>query len=147
MALAYRAGVALKDMEFVQYHPTGLPGTGILITEAARGEGGHLKNAEGERFLTTRDYGVGQKAELGPRDMISRAITQEIAAGRGVSLPGKTGEFVHLDLRHIGAAKIDSRLPFVRELARTYIGVDPVREPIPVRPVLHYMMGRRGYRY
>jgi len=141
MALAYRAGVALKDMEFVQYHPTGLPGTGILITEAARGEGGHLKNAEGERFLTTRDYGVGQKAELGPRDMISRAITQEIAAGRGVSLPGKTGEFVHLDLRHLGAAKIDSRLPFVRELARTYIGVDPVREPIPVRPVLHYMMG------
>ena len=83
MALAYREGVALKDMEFVQYHPTGLPGTGILITEAARGEGGHVKNSEGERFLVTRDYGVGTKAELGPRDMISRAIVQEIEAGRG----------------------------------------------------------------
>ncbi len=84
MALAYRAGVPLKDMEFVQYHPTGLPGTGILITEATRGEGGHLKNKDGERFLVTRDYGVGEKAELGPRDMISRAIVQEIEAGRGV---------------------------------------------------------------
>ena len=83
MALAYRAGVALKDMEFVQYHPTGLPGTGILITEATRGEGGYVINNEGERFLATRDYGVGTKAELGPRDMISRAIIQEIEAGRG----------------------------------------------------------------
>ena len=81
MALAYRAGVPLKDMEFVQYHPTGLPGTGILITEATRGEGGHVKNKDGERFLVTRDYGVGNKAELGPRDMISRAIVQEIEAG------------------------------------------------------------------
>jgi fumarate reductase flavoprotein subunit len=139
MALAYRAGVPLKDMEFVQYHPTGLPRTGILITEAARGEGGYLRNADGERFLVERDYGVGTKAELGPRDMISRAIVQEIEAGRG--LEGSYGDYVHLDLTHLGAAQIDSKLPFVRELARTYIGVDPVSELIPVRPVVHYMMG------
>jgi len=139
MALAYRAGVGLKDMEFVQYHPTGLPGTGILITEASRGEGGYLVNSEGERFLVTRDYGVGQKAELGPRDMISRAITLEINAGRG--LKGAYGEYVHLDLRHLGEEKIMARLPFVRELSKTYAGVDPVTQPIPIRPVLHYMMG------
>lgn len=139
MALAYRAGVGLKDMEFVQYHPTGLPGTGILITEASRGEGGYVINSEGERFLVTRDYGVGQKAELGPRDMISRAEILEIEAGRGVK--GPYGEHVLLDLRHLGEAKIMAKLPFVRELARTYIGVDPVHEPIPIRPVVHYMMG------
>ncbi len=139
MALAYRTGVPLKDMEFVQYHPTGLPGTGILITEAARGEGGYLLNREGERFLTTRDYGVGQKAELGPRDMISRAIIQEVEAGRGIE--GPYGEYVHLDLRHVGADKINQRLPFVRELAKTYVGVDPVEQRIPIRPVVHYMMG------
>jgi len=139
MALAYRAGVALKDMEFVQYHPTGLPGTGILITEATRGEGGYLLNSEGERFLTTRDYGVGTKAELGPRDMISRAIVQEIEAGRGIS--GPYGEYVHLDLRHLGEEKIVARLPMVREISKIYIGVDPVHEPIPIRPVVHYMMG------
>ena len=139
MALAYRAGVALKDMEFVQYHPTGLPGTGILITEATRGEGGHLKNSEGERFLVEYDYGVGKKAELGPRDMISRAIVQEIEAGRGVQ--GPYGQFVNLDLTHLGEEKLKSRLPFVLELARTYVGVDPVTSPIPIRPVVHYMMG------
>jgi succinate dehydrogenase flavoprotein subunit len=139
MALAYRAGVGLKDMEFVQYHPTGLPGTGILITEATRGEGGYLLNSEGERFLVTRDYGVGQKAELGPRDMISRAIIQEVEAGRGIK--GPYGEYVQLDLRHLGEEKIDTRLPFVRELGRIYAGVDPVYEPIPIRPVVHYMMG------
>jgi succinate dehydrogenase flavoprotein subunit len=139
MALAYRAGVPLKDMEFVQYHPTGLPGTGILITEATRGEGGFLRNSEGERFLVDYDYGVGNKAELGPRDMISRAIVQEIEAGRGLS--GAYGEYVHLDLTHLGEEKINSRLPFVRELAKVYVGVDPVTHPIPIRPVVHYMMG------
>jgi fumarate reductase flavoprotein subunit len=139
MALAYRAGVALKDMEFVQYHPTGLPGTGILITEATRGEGGYLVNKDGERFLVTRDYGVGAKAELGPRDMISRAIVQEIEAGRGFS--GSYGDYVYLDLRHLGAEVIEKRLPMVRELTMTYVGVDPIQAPIPVRPVLHYMMG------
>ena len=139
MALAYREGVPLKDMEFVQYHPTGLPGTGILITEASRGEGGHLYNKEGERFLVTRDYGVGDKAELGPRDMLSRAIMREMQAGR--AFDGSYGQYVHLDLRHLGEKTIDEKLPFVRELARNYVGVDPVHEPIPVRPVVHYMMG------
>ncbi len=139
MSLAYRAGVALKDMEFVQYHPTGLPGTGILMTEASRGEGGYLRNAEGERFLVTRDYGVGNKAELGPRDMLSRAIIREIEAGR--AFKGPYGEYVHLDLTHLGEAVIDKKLPFVRELARNYVGIDPVVQPIPVRPVVHYMMG------
>ncbi len=139
MSLAYRAGVALKDMEFVQYHPTGLPGTGILITEATRGEGGYLRNSEGARFLVDYDYGVGNKAELGPRDMISRAIIQEFEAGRGV--PDKHGEHANLDLTHLGEEKIMLRLPFVRELAKTYVGVDPVYEPIPIRPVVHYMMG------
>lgn len=139
MALAYREGVALKDMEFVQYHPTGLPGTGILITEATRGEGGYVINKDGERFLVTRDYGVGNKAELGPRDMISRAIVQEIEAGRG--LESQYGQHAHLDLRHLGEAAINKKLPMVRELAKIYAGVDPVHQPIPIRPVVHYMMG------
>ncbi len=139
MALAYRAGVPLKDMEFVQYHPTGLPGTGILITEASRGEGGHLYNAKGERFLVEHDHGVGDKAELGPRDMLSRAIIREMQDGR--AFDGPYGQYVHLDLRHLGQQQIDKKLPFVRELARDYIGVDPVHDPIPVRPVVHYMMG------
>ncbi len=139
MALAYNAGVALKDMEFVQYHPTGLPGTGILITEASRGEGGYLRNTKDERFLVEYDYGVGTKAELGPRDMVSRAIIQEFEAGRGFD--GPYGNYVGLDLTHLGEEKIMARLPFVRELAKTYIGVDPVHEYIPIRPVVHYMMG------
>jgi fumarate reductase flavoprotein subunit len=139
MALAYRAGVGLKDMEFVQYHPTGLPGTGILMTEASRGEGGYLKNNKGERFLITYDYGVGNKAELGPRDMVSRAEMREFQAGRGFK--GPYGDYVHLELMHLGEEKIDKRLPFVRELAKNYVGVDPVWQPIPVRPVVHYMMG------
>ncbi len=139
MALAYRVGVALKDMEFVQYHPTGLPGTGILITEAARGEGGRLLNAKGERFLEKSEYGVGSKLELGPRDMISRAIVREIQAGNGIK--GPYGECVYLDLTHIGRETLEKRLPFVLELGRTYVGVDPLTQPIPVRPVVHYMMG------
>jgi fumarate reductase flavoprotein subunit len=136
MALAYRAGVPLKDMEFVQYHPTGLPGTGILITEASRGEGGYLLNAKGERFL---ERYVPGKMELGPRDMLSRAIVQEVQAGR--AFRGTYGEYVHLDLTHLGVKVIDKKLPFVRELARNYVGIDPVEVPIPVRPVVHYMMG------
>jgi fumarate reductase flavoprotein subunit len=139
MALAYRAGVGLKDMEFVQYHPTGLPGTGILITEASRGEGGYLKNNKGERFLIEYDYGVGGKAELGPRDMVSRAEMREFQAGRGFK--GPYGDYVHLELMHLGEEKIDKKIPFVRELAKNYVGIDPVFQPIPVRPVVHYMMG------
>ncbi len=145
MALAYRAGVPLKDMEFVQYHPTGLPGTGILITEAARGEGGILVNKDGYRYL--QDYGLGppdpwprlRAMELGPRDRLSQAFAHEDAKGR--TIPGPYGTVVHLDVRHLGEAKINKQLPFVRELATNYAGIDPVREPIPVRPVVHYMMG------
>lgn len=145
MALAYRAGVPLKDMEFVQYHPTGLPGTGILITEASRGEGGWLKNKDGYRYL--QDYGLGpptdtpthKKMELGPRDILSRCHMQELEKGR--TFEGPNGHYVHLDLRHLGEEKINQKLPFVRELATKYLGIDPVYEPIPVRPVVHYMMG------
>lgn len=136
MAMAYRVGVPLKDMEFVQYHPTGLPGTGILMTEASRGEGGHLINNEGERYL--KDY-LPEKMELGPRDMVSRAFVHEERAGR--VFDGKYGSYVHLDLRHLGEQKIDEKIPFVRELTRNYVGIDPVHEPVPVRPVVHYMMG------
>jgi succinate dehydrogenase flavoprotein subunit len=136
MALAYRAGVPLKDMEFVQYHPTGLPGTGILMTEASRGEGGLLYNNEGRRFL--EDY-IPSKMELGPRDILSRAIIQEIEKGH--AFEGPYGHYVHLDIRHLGEKTIDTKLLFLRELAKNFIGIDPVHDPIPVRPVVHYMMG------
>jgi len=145
MAMAYRAGVALKDMEFVQYHPTGLPGTGILISEAARGEGGLMTNKDDYRYL--QDYELGppdpwprKKAmELGPRDRLSQAFWHEQQKGR--TIQGKYGDVVHLDLRHLGEKKIDERLPFIRDLARSYVGVDCVEAPIPVRPVVHYTMG------
>ncbi len=145
MALAYRVGVPLKDMEFVQYHPTGLPGTGILITEASRGEGGWLLNKDGYRYL--QDYGLGpptetpthRKMELGPRDILSRCHMEELQKGR--TFEGPYGHYVHLDLRHLGEEKINQKIPFVRELASKFIGIDPVYEPIPVRPVVHYMMG------
>ena len=136
MAMAYRAGAPLKDMEFVQYHPTGLPGTGILITEASRGEGGYLRNKEGDRFL---EQYIPGKMELGPRDILSRAIIKEFEAGRAYQ--GDHGRYVHLDLTHLGEALIDEKLPFVRELVAKYVGIDPVTQPIPVRPVVHYMMG------
>src|SRR5438128_5431288 len=136
MALAYRAGVGLKDMEFVQFHPTGMPSTGILITEAVRGEGGYLTNAEGDRFL--RNYVPG-KMELGPRDIISRASVVEFKAGRGFS--GPYGDYMHLDVRHLGEKTIDEKLPFMRELGLEFLGIDIVKDPIPVRPVEHYMMG------
>ncbi|MDH4109639.1 MAG: fumarate reductase (quinol) flavoprotein subunit [Gammaproteobacteria bacterium] len=145
MAMAYRAGVPLKDMEFVQYHPTGLPGTGILITEGSRGEGGILVNRDGYRYL--QDYNLGppdpwprKKAmELGPRDRLSQAFWHEQQKGRTIKTD--FGDVVHLDLRHLGEAKINERLPMVRELSRSYVGVDPVHAPIPVRPVVHYTMG------
>jgi fumarate reductase flavoprotein subunit len=145
MALAYRAGAALKDMEFVQYHPTGLPFTGILITEAARAEGGWLINKDGYRYLQDYDLGkpepkpVLRSMELGPRDRLSQAFVKEVEKGRTVDTP--YGPVVHLDLRHLGAALIDAKLPFVRELCRNYQNIDPVKELIPVRPVVHYMMG------
>jgi fumarate reductase flavoprotein subunit len=145
MAMAYRAGVLLKDMEFMQYHPTGLPGTGILITEGSRGEGGILVNKDGYRYL--QDYNLGppdpwprKKAmELGPRDRLSQAFWHEQQKGRTIKTPH--GDVVHLDIRHLGEKKINERLPMVRELAQAYVGVDPVHELIPVRPVVHYTMG------
>ena len=145
MALAYRAGVPLKDMEFVQYHPTGLPFTGILITEAARAEGGWLLNKDGYRYLQDYDLGVPEPTpvkrsmELGPRDRLSQAFMGERQAGRTIS--SQHGDVVHLDVRHLGEAKIDKKIPFVRELCIKYQKIDPVKEMIPVRPVVHYMMG------
>lgn len=136
MALAYRAGVPLKDMEMVQFHPTCLPGTGILITEAARGEGGYLVNKDGERYM--QRYLPG-KMELGPRDILSRAMIQEMQAGR--AFEGPYGLYLGLDLRHLGEKKIEERIPMVRELAENYVGIDPVHELIPVRPGQHYIMG------
>ena len=145
MALAWRAGVPLKDMEFVQYHPTGLPFTGILITEAARAEGGWLLNKDGYRYLQDYDLGkpdplpVLRSMELGPRDRLSQAFVHEVEKGRVTDTP--YGPVVHLDLRHLGAKLIDSKLPFVRELCLKYENIDPVKELVPVRPVVHYMMG------
>ncbi len=136
MSLAYHAGVPLKDMEMVQYHPTLLPNTGILITEAARGEGGHLLNKNGERFL--QRYVPG-KMELGPRDILSRSEMTEINEGR--AFDGPYGSYLHLSLTHLGKKVIEEKLPFVKELAERYLGIDPEHEPIPVRPGQHYMMG------
>ena len=147
MAMAYRAGVALKDMEFVQYHPTGLPGSGILLTEGCRGEGGIMVNKDGYRYL--QDYGLGpagevgkpvlKAMELGPRDRLSQAFYHEMKKGN--TIPSQFGEVVHLDMRHLGEKKIDERLPLVRDLARSYVNADPVHDLVPVRPVVHYMMG------
>ena len=145
MALAYGAGAPLKDMEFVQYHPTGLPFTGILITEATRSEGGWLLNKDGYRYLQDYDLGkpepkpVFRSMELGPRDRLSQAFVKEQEKGR--TLVGPYGHYVHLDIRHLGQKVIDKKLPFVRELCLKYENIDPVKEMIPVRPVVHYMMG------
>jgi fumarate reductase flavoprotein subunit len=145
MALAYRAGAPLKDMEFVQYHPTGLPFTGILITEAARSEGGWLLNKDGYRYLQDYDLGkpepkpVLRSMELGPRDRLSQAFVKEQEKGR--TLEGPYGDYVHLDVRHLGRKTIEKKIPFVRELCLKYENIDPVTEKIPVRPVVHYMMG------
>ncbi|MBD2813316.1 fumarate reductase (quinol) flavoprotein subunit [Xenorhabdus sp. Flor] len=147
MGMAFRHGIPLRDMEFVQYHPTGLPGSGILMTEGCRGEGGILVNKDGYRYL--QDYGLGPETplghpenkymELGPRDKVSQAFWHEWRAGRTIATP--RGDVVHLDLRHLGEKKLLERLPFICELAKAYIGVDPVKEPIPVRPTAHYTMG------
>jgi fumarate reductase flavoprotein subunit len=145
MALAYRAGAPLKDMEFVQYHPTGLPFTGILITEAARAEGGWLLNKDGYRYLQDYDLGkpeptpVLRSMELGPRDRLSQAFVHEAENGRTIESP--YGPIVNLDLRHLGEKLIEAKLPMVRELCMQYERIDPVKELIPVRPVVHYMMG------
>lgn len=133
MAIAYRAGATLSDMEFVQFHPTTLYGTNILISEAARGEGGYLRNTADERFMA--GY-APEKMELAPRDVVSRAIFNEIRQGRGFE-----GHYVHLDLTHLGESLVAERLPQVRDLAIRYGGVDPARGPIHVEPAQHYSMG------
>ncbi len=135
-AIAFRAGIPLKDMEFVQFHPTGLRKSGLLVTEGARGEGGHLVNAAGERFMYRY---APEKMELGPRDLVSRSLETEILEGRGFDSPA--GKYLHLDLRHLGAELIRSRLPQIREMSMNFEGVDPIEEPIPVRPTAHYSMG------
>jgi len=136
MAIAYRAGIPLKDMEFVQFHPTGLVPPGVLITGGARGEGGYLINAEGERFM--KCY-APERMELAPRDIVARAETTEIQEGRG--LEGPYGPYIALDLRHLGEEKINERLPLIRDVAIKLGGVDPVEEPIPIKPAAHYSMG------
>jgi succinate dehydrogenase / fumarate reductase flavoprotein subunit len=133
IAIAYRAGAILSDMEFVQFHPTTLYGTNILISEAARGEGGYLRNTSGDRFMI--QY-APEKLELAPRDVVARAIFKEIREGRGFE-----NHYVHLDLTHLGEAHVAERLPQVRDLAIRYAGVDPVGEPMPIEPAQHYSMG------
>ncbi len=135
-AIAYRAGIPMKDMEIVQFHPTGLRKSGLLVTEGARGEGGYLINKDGERFMARY---AKEKMELGPRDLVSRSIETEILEGRGFDSPA--GKYIHLDLRHLGADLIKSRLPQIREMTLNFEGVDPIEEPIPIRPTAHYSMG------
>ncbi|HEU0201529.1 MAG TPA: fumarate reductase (quinol) flavoprotein subunit, partial [Burkholderiaceae bacterium] len=145
MGVAYRHGVPLRDMEFMQWHPTCLPGTGILITEGCRGEGAILVNKDGYRYL--QDYGLGpldpwprpKAMELGPRDRLSQAFWHEMQKGRTIETP--QGHAVHLDLRHLGAKKIHERLPLITEVAKTFAGIDTVTQPIPVCPAVHYTMG------
>jgi succinate dehydrogenase / fumarate reductase flavoprotein subunit len=137
MAMAYHAGLLLKDMEFVQFHPTGLVPSGILITEGARGEGGYLKNNKGERFM---EKYAPSKMETAPRDIVSRSETTEILEGRGFKSP-EGMDYVHLDLTHLGAQKINERLPLIREVTIKFAFLDPIEKPIPVRPAAHYCMG------
>jgi succinate dehydrogenase / fumarate reductase flavoprotein subunit len=137
LALAWRAGIPLEDMEFIQFHPTGLVPSGILITEATRGEGGYLKNAEGKRFMETY---AASKMELAPRDIVSRSEMTEIEQGRGYKGPEGL-DYVNLDLTHLGDQKINERLPLIREVCIKFNDIDPIKEPIPIRPVSHYLMG------
>jgi len=134
VSLCYRHGIPLQDMEFFQFHPTGIVGIGILLSEAARGEGGTLLNDKGERFM--KDY-APKLMELAPRDMVSRAMYQEIRAGRGIG--GK--DYVYLDVRHLGRKVIEEKLPDITDFARIYQGVEPLKEPVPVQPTAHYAMG------
>jgi len=135
MALVYRHGIPLEDMEFYQFHPTGIYGIGILLSEAARGEGGTLLNADGERFMSRY---TPKAMELAPRDMVSRAIYLEIRDGRGA---GPKKDYVYLDVRHLGRAVIEEKLPDITEFARVYLGVEPLTEPVPIQPTAHYAMG------
>ena len=135
MAITYRRGLPLEDMEFYQFHPTGLAGLGVLLTEGARGEGGILRNKDGERFMER--YAPTIK-DLAPRDMVARAMVQEVREGRGA---GPNSDYVYLDLTHLPAAQIEEKLPDITEFSRTYLGVDPITELVPVFPTAHYAMG------
>lgn len=135
MAIVYRQGLPLEDMEFYQFHPTGLAGLGVLLTEGARGEGGILRNADGERFMERVAPTI---KDLAPRDMVSRAMVQEVREGRGA---GPHKDYVYLDLTHLPAAQIEEKLPDITEFSRTYLGVDPITELVPVFPTAHYAMG------
>jgi len=135
VGIIWRKGIPLEDMEFFQFHPTGLAGLGILLTEGARGEGAILRNASGERFMER--YAPTIK-DLAPRDIISRCMVQEVAEGRGA---GPNKDYVLLDCTHLGAEVLETKLPDITEFARTYLGVDPVVEPVPVMPTAHYAMG------
>ncbi len=135
MAIAYRHGIPLEDMEFIQFHPTGLAGLGILLSEAARGEGGILRNADGERFMER--YAPTIK-DLAPRDIVARSMANEVREGRGA---GPNKDYVYLDLTHLEPEHIDAKLPDITEFARTYLGVEPYTEPVPVFPTCHYVMG------
>jgi succinate dehydrogenase flavoprotein subunit len=138
MAIAFRSGIPLKDMEFIQFHPSGLIPSGILITEAVRGEGGVLRNRDGERFM--KKY-APEKLDLASRDVVSRAMMTEIEEGRGFKDSATGLDYLHLDLTPIGAEKVKTRLSAIREIALKFRGIDPVDKPLPVRPVCHYVMG------
>jgi len=136
-AIAFRAGLPLEDLEFLQFHPTGLVPSGILMTEGCRGEGGYLRNNKGERFM---EHYAPKMMELAPRDIVSRAEMTELLEGRG--FPGPDGlDYIHLDLTHLGAERINKRLPLIREVCIKFLGIDPITQPIPIRPVAHYSMG------
>ncbi|MFP5276541.1 MAG: succinate dehydrogenase/fumarate reductase flavoprotein subunit [Acidobacteriota bacterium] len=136
-AIAYRAGLALEDPEFLQFHPTGLVPSGILMTEGCRGEGGYLRNAHGDRFM---EKYAPKMMELAPRDIVSRSETTEILEGRGYRRPDGL-DYVNLDLTHLGAERINKRLPLIREVCMNFLGIDPITQVIPIRPVAHYAMG------
>ncbi len=134
MALAYRAGLPLEDMEFYQFHPTGIYHVGVLLSEAARGEGAYLLNDKGERFMQRYTPTL---AELAPRDIVSRSIVTEIREGRGI----EGQDYVYLDVRHLGEAKIREKLPDITDFARTYLRIEPITDPVPIQPTAHYAMG------